>query len=104
MRPRTRRLKSLSVGIACDPFGRASALRPPAATPAACQRMIRRIRECAPLCLARTRLGQGRRGWAWIERRGLLCIVAGWVAREADEADRAHKADGGERRSHRERF
>ena len=59
MRVRTRRLKSLLAGIVSS-FGQATGDAPQQTRLAAPKTTTMRIRESAPLCLARTRAGQGQ--------------------------------------------
>src|SRR5512134_627373 len=60
MRPRTRRLKSLLVGIVFRPLVEPRAGRPPAAAPRGdAKASTMRIRESAPLCLTGTLAGGG---------------------------------------------
>src|SRR5919205_4117645 len=94
MRPRTRRLKSLSVVIG-GPSGQATGETPPSGDARGVPKArSRRIRECASLCLARAAAGAWPTRLGADQAPGLVCIIGPARAR-AFERVRGPLREGG---------
>src|SRR5512134_3114339 len=92
MRPRTRRLKSLLVGIVFRPLVEPRAGRPPAATPRGDAKVsAMRIRGSAPLCLTGALAGGGPKRLG-VDRRP---CVHDAIGRRGAQDGRAALAGGG---------